>query len=80
MITQIPVTYHMVCAHFVWQATCIEKAHLAFERSRSERVEKKTAGPAWKGNVGTNCSVVCVCAAGAGTVDGLEMVDDILWG
>ena len=46
MITQIPVTYHMVCAHFVWQATCIEKAHLAFERSRSERVEKKTAGPA----------------------------------
>ena len=78
MITQIPVTYHMVCAHFVWQATCIEKAHPAFERSRSERVEKKQ--PVRPERETLAPTAVCVCAAGAGTVDGLEMVDDILWG
>ena len=79
MITQIPVTYHMVCAHFVWQATCIEKAHPAFERSRSERVEKKNSRSGLKGKRWHQLQC-CVCAAGAGTVDGLEMVDDILWG
>ena len=61
MITQIPVTYHMVCAHFVWQATCIEKAHPAFERSRSERVEKKKQPVRPERETLAPTAVLCVC-------------------
>ena len=77
MITQIPVISYGVRS-VVWQATCVEKAHPAFERTRCERVEKNTGSV--RPERETLAPAAVLCAAEAGMVDGLEMVDGMVWG
>ena len=62
----------------MWQATCVEKAHPAFERTRSERIEKKNGSV--RPERETLAPAAVLCAAEAGMVDGLEMVDGEVWG
>ena len=67
----------------MWQATCVEKAHPAFERTRSERIEKKSGSVRPERETLAPVAVLCaavLCAAEAGMVDGLEMVDGEVWG
>jgi hypothetical protein len=78
MITQIPVTYHMVCPELCGRLLAL-KRHIRRLNELAVKELKKNSGSV-RPERETLAPAAVLCAAEAGMVDGLEMVDGEVWG
>ena len=78
MITQIPVTYHMVCPELCGRLLAL-KRHIRRLNELAVKELKKNSGSV-RPERETLAPAAVLRAAEAGMVDGLEMVDGEVWG